>query len=45
MVFKDEKLDKTSVCVTLSSNDIEALFSVRDFEMAISPVSKTRPSV
>jgi hypothetical protein len=45
MVFKDEKLDKTSVCVTLSSNDIEALFSVRDFEMAISPVSKIKPSV
>jgi hypothetical protein len=38
MVFREEKLDKTSVCVTLSSNEIDALFSVRDFEMAISPV-------
>jgi hypothetical protein len=45
MVFRDEKLYKTSVCVTLSSNEIDALFSVFDLEMAISPVSKIRPSV
>ena len=45
MVFKDENPDKISVCVTLSSNDIEALFSVRDFEIEISPVSRIRPSV